>query len=117
MATNIRDVRRLALAMPGVTEGVCFGTPTFYVRGKLMLRLKEDGETLVVKVPMEQRDGLLDAEPDLFSITEHYRNYPAVLVSLTNLGEARLVQLIEGAWRMVASKKTAPKKRNRGLTP
>lgn len=47
MAT-IELVRRLALALPGVEEGVCFGTPAFYVRRKLMLRLWEDGEILGV---------------------------------------------------------------------
>ena len=39
MAANIRDVRRMALALPGVEEGVCHGTPAFYVRKRLMLRL------------------------------------------------------------------------------
>jgi hypothetical protein len=47
VAATIELVRRLALALPGVQEGVCHGTPAFYVRRKLMLRLWEDGETLV----------------------------------------------------------------------
>ena len=55
MAATIELVRRMALALPGVQEGVCHGTPAFYVRRKLMLRLWEDGETLVVRFPKEKR--------------------------------------------------------------
>ena len=105
MATTLHDARRLALALPEVVEGVCFGTPTFYLRGKLMLRLREDLETLVVKLPLEQRETLLESDPDIFSLTEHYRNYPAILVSLPNIGLARLAEMIDGAWKVVASRK------------
>ena len=105
MATTVHDVRQIAMSRPAVVEGVCFGTPTFYLRGKLMLRLWEDMETLVAKVPMEQRDGLLAAEPDIFSLTEHYRNYPCVLVSLPNVSRSRLAAIIESSWRMLASKR------------
>ena len=54
MAATIELVRSLALALPGVEEGSCHGTPAFYVRRKLMLRLWEDGETLVVKFRREK---------------------------------------------------------------
>lgn len=105
MAATIADVRRIAVGWPNVVEGVCFGTPTFYLRKKLMLRLREDRETLVIKLPIEQRETLIDREPDTFSITDHYRNYPAILVTLPNVSLPRLAELIEGAWRMLASKK------------
>jgi hypothetical protein len=42
-------VRKIALALPGVEAGTSFGTPAFHVRGKFLARLREDGETLVVK--------------------------------------------------------------------
>lgn len=45
---NVRTVRRLALALPGVEEGPCYGTPGFRVKGRFLARLWEDGETLVV---------------------------------------------------------------------
>lgn len=41
--TTFDTVRRLALALPGVEEGVSYGTPAFRVRGKLLARLREDG--------------------------------------------------------------------------
>ncbi len=42
------DVRIVALKWPEVTDGTSYGTPALKVRGKLLTRLKEDGESLVV---------------------------------------------------------------------
>ena len=105
MAASIRDVRRMALALPGVEEGVCHGTPAFYVRKRLMLRLRDDFETLVIRIPMDQRDDLIAADPDIFSVTDHYQNYPAILVTLPNVSQSRLAKLIEESWGRLASKK------------
>ncbi len=105
MPATLATVRRLALALPEVTEGVCFDTPTFHVRKKLMLRMWEDGETLVCKLPMATRDALIEASSDVFSFTEHYRNYPAVLISLTAVKETVLRDRIAIAWRCVAPAK------------
>src|SRR5688572_19293714 len=82
MAATLALVRRLALALPEVSERPCHGTPGFFVGKKLMLRMWEDGETLVCKLPMELREQLLDQSPDVFSLTDHYRNYPAILINL-----------------------------------
>jgi hypothetical protein len=49
-------VREIALALPGVEEGTSYGTPAFRVRGKFLARLREDGETLVVKCDYPERD-------------------------------------------------------------
>jgi hypothetical protein len=105
MPANLTTIRRLALALPGVTEKLCHGTPTFYVGKKLMLRMWEDGETLVAKLPMAQRAQLLEADPDVFFTTDHYRTYPAVLINLLNVGEGVLRDRIVIAWRCVAPAK------------
>ena len=102
MPANIQLVRKIALSLPDVEEGSCFGTTAFYVRRKLMLRMKEDGETLVVKYPKEKREELIDRNPDVFSVTDYYQNYPAVLVNLLAVNEKVLASMIEGAWRMRA---------------
>ena len=105
MAATIEMVRDLALALPGVEEGICFGTPAFYLRSKLMLRLREDGETLVTKFPAEEREAAIERAPDVFSITDHYRDHPVILVDLLAVDPGTLAALIEGAWRMLASSK------------
>lgn len=102
MPANIALVRRLALALPEVSEKICYGTPAFFVRKKLMLRLWEDGETLVAKLPMAERDDLIDSAPDVFFFTDHYRNYPAVLINLHAVSEKVLRERVAIAWRCVA---------------
>jgi hypothetical protein len=105
MPANLDTVRNLALALPEVVEASCHGTPAFYVRKKLFLRMWPDGETLVVRYPLEQREDLIDGNPDVFFLTDHYRNYPAVLINLLAVNQALLAQMIEAAWRLQASKK------------
>ena len=42
------DIRKLALAWPEVEDGTSYGTPALKVRKKLLVRLKEDGDSLVM---------------------------------------------------------------------
>jgi hypothetical protein len=102
---TLADVRRFALALPGVEEGPCYGTPGFRAGKKLMLRMWEDGEVLVVKCGDDERDRRLKADPETFFVTDHYKGYPAVLVHLSRVSVADLRALIEIAWRRVASKR------------
>ena len=62
---TLATVRRLALAFPGVEEGLSYGTPGFRVRGRFLARLWEDGETLVVKCGDDERDFRMKADPEL----------------------------------------------------
>jgi hypothetical protein len=102
---DVATVRRLALAFPGVVEGPCYGTVGFRVRGKVLARLWEDGETLVVKCGDEERDLRLQSDPATFFVTDHYRGYPAVLVRLARISLADLHDVLEKGWRLQASKR------------
>ncbi len=97
-------VRQMALAYPGVEDGSSYGTPAFRVGKKLMARLWEDGETLVLKTDPYERDALTASEPEIFFVTDHYRNYPYVLVRLPLIEEARFAEVLADAWRTVAPK-------------
>lgn len=94
--------RELAFGLPGVEDGMSYGTPSLKVRGKFMARLKDDGETLAVKVDFPMREALMQADPETFFITDHYRDYPAVLVRLASVDRKRLHEVLEHAWRFVA---------------
>jgi len=102
---TVHTVRRLALALPGVEEGPCYGTPGFRVRGKFLARLRDDGETLVVKCGEDERDFRMQADPATFFITDHYRGYPAVLVRLASVRVADPRNVLEQAWRRSAPKR------------
>ena len=99
------EVRDLALALPAVEEGTAYGTPAFRVKGRFLLRLREDGETLAVRIPMEERDALLQMDPDVFFLTDHYRAYPSILVRLAQVRCGQLADLLELAWRAQAPKR------------
>lgn len=105
--TRIRfeTVRRLALPLPGVEEGPCYGTPGYRVRGKLLARLREEGDTLAVKCGDDERDFRLRADPETFFITDHYRGGPTVLVRLATVNVADLRDVLEQAWRRSAPKR------------
>lgn len=97
--------RRIALALPGVEEATSYGTPAFKIRGKGLTRLREDGETLVVPTDFAEREMLMAAEPETYFITDHYRDYPYVLVRLARVDSDDLQRLLEQAWRRAAPKR------------
>ncbi len=99
----LERIRAIALSIPGVTEGTCYGTPGFYVNKKFLARLKEDGETLVVYT--DDRDNWIETDPETYFFTEHYRNYPSVLVRLDRVKIKELKALFLASWKLRAGKK------------
>ena len=93
----LSTIRRVALSFPGVEEGTSYGTPAFKLKKKLLVRLHQDGTSLVLKVGDATRDHLLQADPDTFFITDHYRGYPYVLAHLDRVSASDLRKLIERA--------------------
>src|SRR6266699_1194507 len=98
---------KLALKLPGVTEGTSYGTPALHVRKKFLARLKEDGESVAIKIDFADRDVLLELDPAAFYLTDHYRPYPAMLVRLKEVRLDLLPRLLEQAWRLQAPKRLA----------
>jgi hypothetical protein len=101
-----KDVVAAGRPLPEVEEGTWFRTPCLRVRKKSFCRMKEDGETLVVRVvDLEDKDALLRSDPEVFFTTPHYDGYPYVLVRLERVAPAQLAELIEDAWRLSAPKR------------
>jgi hypothetical protein len=105
MPVTYKEVCQYALALPGVSEGNAYGGPSLHVGRKFLGRLKDDGETLVLKVDLSVRQSLLESAPDAFFLTDHYRLHPLVLVNLLAVRRSTLQPLIEQGWRIVASKR------------
>lgn len=102
------DVRKLALNWPEVEDGSCYGTPALKVRKKMLVRLKEDGDSLVVPgVPPNERDMLVESRPTVFYFTDHYKDYPMVLIRLSKATPAMVEPLLRRRWRALASKAAA----------
>ena len=99
------DVRKLALAWPEVEDGTSYGTPALKVRKKLLARLKEDGDSLVMpSVPLEERAMLVESRPRIFHFTDHYRDYPIALIRLSKATRATVEPFLRRRWRELASK-------------
>jgi len=104
METEIERAYRLAQDLPGVEIGEWYGTPALKVGGKGFARLKEPG-ILVVMCPLDLKDLLLEAEPDLYFETPHYHGYAAMLVRLGAIDDAQLRARLACAWREKAPRK------------
>jgi hypothetical protein len=50
-------------------------------------------------------------QPEVYYITDHYRDYPTVLVRLKAVTRAQLRELLADAWRLVAPRSLVAKKR------
>ena len=99
------DVRKFALAWPEVEDGTSYGTPALKVRKKLLVRLKEDGDSLAMfGVPQDEREMLVESQPNVFYFTDHYRDYPVVLIRLSKAKRATVEPLLRRHWRTLASK-------------
>jgi hypothetical protein len=104
-AVTLETVRELALALPGVEEGLSYGTPAWKVGKTLLARMHQDGEALVLKMDFLARDTLMQADPHTFFITDHYQGYPWILVRLASVRREQLRDLLDDAWRGAAPKR------------
>lgn len=99
-------VRKLALSLPETTEKLSFGTPAFFVHGKLFVQLREDGVTLAVKTSELDRRALAALEPETYIITPHFETWSGMIVQLKTVKWRALEPLIIEAWRRMAPKRT-----------
>jgi hypothetical protein len=98
-------VREIAQTLAGAEESTSYGTPAFKVKGKLFARQHQDGESVVIAVDPAAREEMMNAAPEKFYITDHYLNYPRMLVRMKQVNQDELRDLLMGAWRRVAGKK------------
>ena len=101
MATH-DDVRELALALPETVEKPSYGTPGFRVKDRLFARLHQDGESLVLRVDVDEREALAQAEPEKFFSTPHYDRHPCIQVRLAAVDREELSELLRDSWRLRA---------------
>jgi hypothetical protein len=99
---TFEQVRLVAQAFPGIEDSTSYGTPAIKVRGKLLARVHQSGECFVLRTDLLDREILLQSDPNVFFITDHYRGYPWILVRFSAVDPSVLPDLIERAWRLVA---------------
>jgi hypothetical protein len=109
----VTRARRMILALEGMSEGRSYGMPSLLLHGKFFARFRDDDTVLVLQLgSIEDRDFLMRAHPRAFFFTEHYRNYPAVLVRLADVRTDTLREVVAEAWREL-SERRVPRPRKR----
>ena len=101
-------VRKIALSFPEVEEST--GERISYsVRGKgfAWAARERDGGGLAVRVDGEEKELILDSNPDVYFTSPHYRGFPAVQIRLENVDREELLQRLEDAWLIQAPKRLA----------
>jgi hypothetical protein len=97
---------KIALALPGTEASTSYRTPSVKLVGKIFSRWRTEAEGgLAIRCDFLDRQILLQTRPDFFFLTDHYLNYPMILVHLDKISRDALVDVVERAWRLVAPAK------------
>ena len=100
------EMEAIVMTFPGVEKGVSYGSPAYKLNGKFFTRLRRDDQSMVLmEVSLDEREMLMEAEPQTFHLTPHYQNYPSVLARLAQLDAGTLRNFLERRWREVSPKK------------
>jgi hypothetical protein len=101
-------VRTLARELADVEESTIHGSPSLKVRGKLLtcipVHKSAEPGSLAVRIGIDHRAELISAAPDVYYVTDHYVNYPTVLVRLSRIEPDALKDLLGMAWAFVTMK-------------
>ncbi|HZI82075.1 MAG TPA: MmcQ/YjbR family DNA-binding protein [Vicinamibacterales bacterium] len=103
------DVRKIARTLDGTEEATAYGAFCLKVKKKMIacVAINKDAEpnSLMIRMPIDQRDALIAEEPDVYYLKPHYEPYPCVLVRLGKVHRDALRDLLTGAWRQAAAAK------------
>ena len=118
------DVRRIALSLADVVED---GELSFRVHGRQFVsQYPERVHPKKARVPrkdilvmlvddVEEKNALLEGEPDVFFTTAHYDGSALVLVRLEQIDEARLAELLVDAHAAAIARGPVRKRTRRTL--
>jgi len=105
---TVKTVEAIGATLPDVKLTTTWGKPTLKVRGKMFVCIASHSSaepgTLVVMMDFPDRDALIEEEPDVYYLKEHYVNYPCVLVRLSCVSRDALHDLVVGAHRFISAK-------------
>lgn len=102
------DIRALALSFgfPSVEEAVSWGQPCLKVNGKLWFFWSPSENAPVFKVSFDERDMLVENDPETFFFTPHYRAHQLVLARPDRIDKEWICANLARVWRQLAPKRT-----------
>ena len=124
---SFETVRTLGLALPEVEEGTAYGSPALKTNGQMFaciaIHRSAEPNTLAIRMTIEDRDELIVADPKTYYLTDHYVNYPVVLVRLAEVSRDALRDLLHMGHRFVSAEskrgqpRRKPARKREGIAP
>ena len=110
-------VRRIGLTLPGIESSTTYdGSPRLTLGGCFVAGLatheSADADTLVVRMPLEQRILLIEDAPGIYYLTDYYQRHPLVLARLAEIPDDALRDLLAISRRMTVPKTRLRKSKN-----
>lgn len=93
------EVGRYAESLPQVRRKGPESRPAWYVDNRLVVRL-DDPNTVVIRVPMSKREGLLETYPDTFGVPPRMEAHHKVEAYLDRAEPRGVRTAIDLAWEM-----------------
>lgn len=82
--------------------------PAFKANGRFLARFRDDDTVLVLAVgSIAERDLLVQMDPRAFFFTDHYRNYPTVLIRLDGISAPQLSDVVRSAHEQARTRRAA----------
>ena len=105
-AITFETVRQIGLSLPHVVDALSYNAPALKVKGKLFVRLREDLDSIVIKIRFDERAELIAANPTAYYITDHYLRYEWMLVRLSEVRLDALRELLQAAYGFALAPKS-----------
>lgn len=120
-AIDFAKVRAAATGLPDVEETTSWGAPALKVHGTMFvcqaINKQAEPNTLAVRMDIAQRDALIEEDPAVYYLKDHYVDYPCVLVRLSRVHPDALRDLVQTAYRFVSAKRPQRRARRRPAAP
>ncbi|HEY5338825.1 MAG TPA: MmcQ/YjbR family DNA-binding protein [Rhizomicrobium sp.] len=104
------DIRKLALALPGVEEKDHFGSPSFRFGGRIFIQINDKKREAIFKLSPLHQEILFEERPDAFR-AEVWGNIRWTRVMLKHVSPAEIRPLIQEAYDQVAAAKAKKKEK------
>jgi hypothetical protein len=98
------EVADFALSLPDTELSTSYGKPAVMLRDKAFIFPGREQGSFAVMSPLDEKELLMETEPDTFWETPHYSGYPAILVRFDSPSRERIELVIKRAWWDRASK-------------
>ena len=106
----------IGLALPDVVASTSYGAEALKIGKQLLacraINKSAEPDSLMVRIPFADRDRLLEEQPAVYYVTDHYVNHPCILVRVSAIRRKELEEIIGMGWRFVMEKAQQPARKS-----